>query len=459
MLLLYGMFSEDLKPNRQNKLVQDFLALKLSALPLYKAGCMCGVSHSMQTLSIEFGKGILDKLPDFMLQFVPTLARILVISDSYSEEAGGRAAIKKLAKSGYRIATHIYKDAPEGNLMEANQISIPEDCMLVVGIGGASIAEIVKFVATKENKPCVIILNSVAASRVLAPASCLVDDNGLEQTIQVTPPVGLFCDADNLRYVCDKFIASSFGELMAKYISLFDYKAASVINKEPFCDTAYNIGIAILDDLISTFADSKEKICIEKLALSSIKFGALSQWLDNNRLFCGSDTACGHVAKILFKYEQRKSRRRGEFEFMFARVVQCIYKSFLEGEIRGFIPPPDNNMRLDRIEEFLGLKESVAIEKIRPILTPLSTTLAKYRLDEYKADLLAACNQNTNRLVAAFKIFKRLYDDDGYNLINVLDESSSGLCVSLAPDLKSGFTFLSYLKDMGHLDEFIEDLI
>jgi hypothetical protein len=143
---------------------------------------------------------------------------------------------------------------------------------------------------------------------------------------------------------------------------------------------------------------------------------------------------------------------------LLSRIVSKVYKHILESGADFLCLPPDNNARAKSIAEFLGIAESAAFGLLRPCPNPGTQKIREYKFSEYRRELLPLITEFDFRLERAWRIFKRLYRDDGYSLLGYLEPSDVSLAVSLAPDLRGKYTLLSYMKDTGLLDEFITDI-
>ncbi|MCL2375364.1 MAG: hypothetical protein FWC82_02420, partial [Firmicutes bacterium] len=225
--------------------------------------------------------------------------------------------------------------------------------------------------------------------------------------------------------------------------------------KEPFDFEIMHKGYAIIDSALEFFSAPFSPSFLEKIAELSIKFSELTQKMGNSRLLCGGESQTAHAMNLLFLHEERALRLRGEVEMFVAPIVMNLYQSTLLQKRSFFVSPPDNNARLHYLCEFFGLKQQRIINKIRPILSNNEVDLMTYRLDEYREELSELAMKNSSRLQRGWKIFKRLYTDDGYALRKEIDSSDVSIALALAPDLKNKFTFLTALKCMGLLEGYI----
>ena len=431
--------------------------LSLDTITFGAIACDCGTTHSFSTKSIIFESVAIERLDEIVIDFAVPLAKVLVIADASAKEQDALRCIeKKLARLGYRVACHVIESI-SASVDDAESIQINEDTKFILGVGGSIACDIAKYVAAKEGlEASFFITCPTAATRALTPSSLLMC-GGLEEIYKTSVFCGVICDTDYLNNAKSENVAATVGELFSKFVALCDYKAASIIAKEPFCPCILRLGQQLLDSALKEFS-AVAAVKVASLASYALRFSALSQICGNSRLISGADSQAAHVISILYNFEERDSISKGAAQLIFAKVINCIYHRFLGSNARFFTPPPDNNMRLSCIEEFLGISELVAIKKIRPLMEAKKLELNSYRLGEHRQDLFSLASLNNARLERAYKLFKSIYDDDGFWLKTAIDSSSTSLCVSLGADLKDKFTLLSHMKDLGLLDEYIKEL-
>ena len=418
--------------------------------------CGCGKTHTLDTKAVFFESGAASKLPDALSLCVPPLSLAYVITEKSIADKFEPRIDKVITRGGFRAAAHIFERSPKAELKYCAEISAPEDARVIVGVGGGVIADIAKYKAEQLSLPCVIVVTSPAAVGVMAP-SAMLSDKRIEQTFRTASPKAVVCDTSLFRTAPRSLTAAAFGGLASKLVALFDWKAASLINSEYFCTPLFDAGLAVADACINRISDGAyaRRDIAASIAEDNLRFSAICQLSGSSRLTSGAEAQCAHALKLLFENEERKCFLRGENEFLFARIIIKIYKNMLSKSDAFFVPPPDNNLRMELISEYFGLDEKSISEKIRPIIAGNAQKLSAYRVGEYRDELFSLACDFDVRLTRAWKTFKRLYDDDGFALTSYIDPTDASLCVSLAPDLKEKFTLLTYMKNAGLLEAYL----
>jgi len=413
--------------------------------------CACGKTHTLSTKAIFFGQKQIEKLTVFLEHLAPPLASILIITDDKAQDATNRQFEKKIARLGYRVKCFVLDSAIQTSVQVSKQIKVDEEVRAIVAVGGETAAEMAKFIGLKHGLKVGVILTSPNAVAVLSPSAKLLSGD-TEKIYQVSSPKVLLCDTDFFKTIPQHFVAAAFGELVSKCISLLDYYITAKLCKLEFCHYTYEKALDLIDKTINAFS---EKIDAEFLAKSAIEFSLLTQYLESSRIVSGAEAQSASVTKLLFLFEKRELPLNGELQFLLSIPLIRLYIEYFNTKPSFFVPPPNNIKRLEHMVEYLGIEEKNAVKLLRPIKSCEEIKEQMYKLNEYSSEFKAELELSYARIKRAEKIFKRIYKDDGYKVFNILEPHDVALSISLAPDISLRNSFLSVLKDMGLLDEFM----
>lgn len=248
--------------------------------------------------------------------------------------------------------------------------------------------------------------------------------------------------------------ASIFGEIAALDLCAFELVfSARMRGEKPPVETAREVS-ELVSKLTATLKNNeKDRAATAELLVDAGKQAALLV-ADNPALLHGSGAAqMSEAVRMLYAAEERPLGMRGETEMLLCSFVIDFYIKNSGGAPLEF--PPDNNKRMDRLCEYLGADLPRACLYTSPVYPPLKMRLCEYRLGEFRAELLSLLSALKTRQAAAFRVFKRLYPDDGYGIKTMIDRADLGICLALAPDAFAADTMLSYLKQTGILEKYI----
>lgn len=349
----------------------------------------------------------------------------------------GFSGVDRILRAGYRIVS----DADEADIIAArggeNEFARARKLSDACDYIDSSLHKKTLFVPTHA-------LLSAACSRYRAvDGTFAYVASGAEPTVAVFDPLEL----DNL--------ASIFGELVSLDLAAFDYTfGAHMQGLAP--DVAATNAVA---RLVTELTDELRGVAKdrEKSAKLIAAAGARAARIVADRpemLHCSGAAQTAEALRMLYAAELRPLAKRGETEMLLAVYVADFYVKNI-GQTGGLTFPPDNNKRIDSVCEYFAADLRRACVYAAPIYPPIKMRLCEYRRAEFRADtarMLAALKTRQN---AAWKVFKRLYPDDGYGLKTLIDPTDLPLVLALAPDVFSVDTMLSFLKQTGKLDRYI----
>lgn len=391
--------------------------------------CDCGKDHNFETVC-NLSSGAFDSMPEFISGFIPNLSRVAIF---YDDEVLKDKILNSVKKEFRTVFIKVNDDKSE-----IEKISLPEDTKLIIASGGTVNAA--KYIAFTLDIPVIV----AALPEFFALTSiCIVKERGTFSAYKVNKPVGYIFDTDYP--VSDKNLAALFGSVAARLNTAFEYYVSYLMSGKEYCpflagaisDIAAK---TVLSDGV-TIPKFKETLLRQALKLSLIGSLDLIEY--------SGEAQCGLAYELLMP----NSYSQGEIQFVFSAVLTKLYLAHLSRR-HSFVPPPDNNLRLEQISEIFGISESTAIKSIRPQIGGKEAALFEYKIKEYNFDLIEKLQKNLSLYNMGFKIFKRLYSDDGYSLNELLSGDLS-LCIALSPDIIWGEGMLSALKRNGELDAYI----
>ena len=167
----------------------------------------------------------------------------------------------------------------------------------------------------------------------------------------------------------------------------------------------------------------------------------------------GGDRAFAHVLSALISREQGKKLPVGILRLTAANVLVETYKQFLLGSF-GFVPPPDNNARVEALCDYLGVDEKFAVTLIKDDLSDERIQRSVYSLKTCKAELLAELCFAERLLKRAADKAKKLLPDCGFDFFSCVTEGDARLAFALSPHYGAGKT-VDVMKSMGLIDAFL----
>ncbi|MDR1093556.1 MAG: iron-containing alcohol dehydrogenase [Clostridiales bacterium] len=417
--------------------------------------CPCGQTHTVETRDIAFGEGALETLPALVEAYAGPGARVFIAAGADTVSVCGGNARKILAARNFKADMLVYESGQPPTRQNADRIlNAPEDTRVLIGAGGGAVCDMVKYAAYKLKLPCIMVAADFSDS-FLSPFS-MIGNAGFKEIYVTVAPAALVMDVNLLQYAGEAVVGSGFGALAAKPVALSDWYISHVVTGEGYCPAIAELALCASELAAAPFKrGAGAKARAAELAELSVRSSVLTQLLKNSRLVNGGETHLAHALEMLCAAQNRTRRLYGENLFLAAAFLSKVYLKFFSESEKGFCPPPDLNLRGERIAARFGVGEAEAMSRVKPYPEADKFEVTRHKYAEYRADFLSLAKRAAARVAEAHTIFKRLYADAGYWIKSCYSAEDYGLCMSLAPDIREKYTVLRHMRDEGLLDRYL----
>ena len=196
--------------------------------------CPCGKTHECDLKAIEIGSGLLAKTADILkANHFPT--DILVVADTNTlKAADGILAI--LQNGGFRIKTKLFEDLRVAEYAEAENIAkLSADSDGILSVGTGSLNDICRRAALVADKEFAIFATAPSMDGFASVTSPLTANN-FKISYPAKQPSVIIGDTAILAKAPVELKSAGFGDMIAKYTALTDWKLAKLTVGEPMCE-------------------------------------------------------------------------------------------------------------------------------------------------------------------------------------------------------------------------------
>ena len=200
-----------------------------------QANCKCGKQHIF-TSEVIVKEGALSELLRLMKQY--SAKKVFLIADQNTYQAAGKQVWEILESSGIQIASCIFGADP----LEPDEHSVgraimyyESDCDVVIGVGSGVVNDISKIVANVSGKPYIIVATAPSMDGYASATSSMTRD-GLKISLPSKCADVIIGDLDVLCQAPAKMMASGLGDMLAKYVSICEWRIANLITGEYYCE-------------------------------------------------------------------------------------------------------------------------------------------------------------------------------------------------------------------------------
>lgn len=198
-------------------------------------GCPCGKEHVFSS-KVIIEKGAIERLPLALEEM--GLDSAFIIADKNTYSAAGERVIDALRNSGIKTGKYIFA----GENIEPDEAHVGLAIMnfdpsfdVIVGVGSGVINDISKIVANVSGKKYVIVGTAPSMDGYASATSSMTVD-GLKISLNSKCADVIVGDVDVLCNAPIEMLLSGLGDMLAKYVSICEWKISHLITGEYYCE-------------------------------------------------------------------------------------------------------------------------------------------------------------------------------------------------------------------------------
>ena len=225
--------------------------------------CPCGREHVFSTqLVVE--EGAITRLPALLSE--KGIARVFLLADRTTYGVAGHRVEQILTGEGVGVVSYVLPDdTPEPD--EANVglavMHLDPTVDAVVGVGSGVVNDIAKIVAHTASLPYWIVATAPSMDGY-ASATSSMTVRGLKISVPSKSPDAILGDLDILALAPMRMMLSGLGDMLAKYVSIAEWRIAHLITGEYYCEQVARLVRASLkkctDNAVGLLSRDKEAV-------------------------------------------------------------------------------------------------------------------------------------------------------------------------------------------------------
>lgn len=212
--------------------------------------CICGKTHSFEC-DIYSGKGAINSLPDALKKY--DSKKVFVFADKNTYNVGASYVIKILNDAKLPYSFFVFEESPKPDERAVGAVTLhcPSDADTVIAIGSGVINDIGKMLTAIGNKTYITVATAPSMDGYVSTSSSMCRD-GLKVTIASKSPDVVIGDTDILKTAPKKMMVSGIGDMLAKYISICEWRISNLITGEYYCPKIAELTRTALKNCIDT---------------------------------------------------------------------------------------------------------------------------------------------------------------------------------------------------------------
>ena len=201
-----------------------------------KEVCDCQKAHVFTVSHICIEKGAIEKLPEFIIDF--KAKKPFILADKNTFEAAGKKVCEILENASISYKKYVFSTGdiePDEKAVGSAIMHFDNTCDLVIAVGSGVINDIGKILTNTAKLPYFIV-GTAPSMDGYASASSSMSMDGLKVSLASKCADVIIGDIDVLKNAPMKMLQAGLGDMLAKYISIAEWRIAHEITGEYYCE-------------------------------------------------------------------------------------------------------------------------------------------------------------------------------------------------------------------------------
>ena len=199
--------------------------------------CSCGKVHNALLDDYIVGKGAIREIASLMARYGAT--KPYLIADRNTYQAAGKQVCKVLDAHNIPYSLYVFSQEtihPNEEAVGSAAMHYDVSCDMVIGIGSGVINDIGKLISKLTKTPYIIVATAPSMDGY-ASATSSMDVDGLKTSVPSRCANVIVGDLDVLREAPVQMLISGLGDMLAKYVSICEWRISNLITGEYYCPT------------------------------------------------------------------------------------------------------------------------------------------------------------------------------------------------------------------------------
>jgi len=429
--------------------------------------CECGKPHSISLENVLIEKDAIKKLPKVLVQL--GYKKILMIADTNTYKVAGSKVEEVLIKDNVSFKKYVYQSngkdlSPNEDAIGKLLVQVEKDTDVIVTVGSGTLNDLAKFVSGRLGIDCMIVATAPSMDGFASDSSALMIDN-LKTTCEAVCVKAIIGDINILKQAPMEMILAGFGDILGKYSALNDWKLSQLINDEYLCEVAYKMASDSVNKCINNAEGIKnrEDIAMENLMEALIGAGIAMSYVGKTRPASGSEHHLAHYWEMMFLFDGKKALLHGTKVGIATTITAKLREILTTTNI-------DYKEAVIKAKNFDQSVWKANVEKLfKKAANGIINLNEKGNLNSIEDRLkrISIIQQNEDKIMNIIKEMPSCKEIENilkkvgapYNPRQVgVDEKDLVNAVLMAKEIRTRYTILNLLWDIGVLDDFAEQV-
>ena len=196
--------------------------------------CPCGREHKFDTKVCQIGSGLTAKTGKILTDAGFPKNVLLVADDNTWKAADG--ILPALLGAGFAVKKLIYENMKYARVEQVREVeSLCEDVDGIISVGTGSLNDICRVASFRKGKKFCIFATAPSMDGFASDTAPIIENN-FKSSWQAAQPMVIIADTKILAAAPAELKSSGFGDMVAKYVGLADWRISTLLTGEYYCD-------------------------------------------------------------------------------------------------------------------------------------------------------------------------------------------------------------------------------
>ncbi len=260
--------------------------------------CECGLNHQTAIRDIQIASGLVNRVGN-ILRKNGFPSNLLLVADKNTLKAAD-GILESL--DGFNVSFKIFDNLRVAEMKHVNEIEelITGKDLGVLSVGTGSVNDPCRLAAARCNKPLCIFATAPSMDGFASYSSPIVA-NGFKSSYPAKSPEVIIGDTKILANAPKELKSAGFGDMIAKYIGLVDWKISQLLTGEVYCEKVAELTRNAVDELMN-MADKvvlNDEQTAGKIFEALLKTGVGMSFMQNSRPASGAEHIIAHLIECI----------------------------------------------------------------------------------------------------------------------------------------------------------------
>ena len=213
--------------------------------------CPCGREHTFDTKVVEIYSGLTKDTGKILLDAGFPTNILLVADENTLGVANAEGLCEALDASGFNVKKLIYKNMMYARIEQVREVeALLDDVDGVISCGTGSLNDICRVASFEKDKKFCIFATAPSMDGFASDTAPIIENN-FKVSWFVRQPMVILADTKILANAPTELKAAGFGDMVAKYIGLADWRISELLTGEYYCPAVAKLTEDAIEKIVS----------------------------------------------------------------------------------------------------------------------------------------------------------------------------------------------------------------